>query len=124
MQLALIALFGLVGIFSRYAIDLLTARLGFQSHWGTFAINLLGSLLVTLIYVLGAERNLISTELRTALLVGMMGGFTTFSSYSLQSALLAETGAPSALVYAVLSPVAGIALALGGLHLFRAIFPL
>lgn len=124
MQLALIALFGLVGIFSRYAIDLATLRLGIQAHWGTFTINMIGSLLVTLIYVLGAERNMISPEIRTALLVGLTGGFTTFSSYSLQSALLAESAITSAWVYAILSPVAGVILALGGLRIFRVIFPL
>jgi CrcB protein len=125
MQLVLIAVFGALGTFSRYAIDLLAAKLGVHAHWATLAINLTGSFVVTLIYVLGAERSWIGPEIRTALLVGLMGGFTTFSSYSLQSALLLESGKGiAAVAYTLLSPIGGIAIAFAGLHLFRVIFPL
>ena len=125
MQLFLIAILGLVGVFSRYGVDLLVAKLGVHAHWGTFAINLLGSFVVTLIYVMGAERHWIFPELRVALLVGLMGGFTTFSSYSLQGALLLESGGSlTPLLYILLSPVCGIALAVAGLHVFRAALPL
>ncbi len=125
MRLALIAIFGLVGVFTRYGVDELASKLGIHAHWGTFAINLLGSFVVTLIYVLGAERNLISTDLRVGLLVGLMGGFTTFSSYSLQSALLFESGAGlTTVLYVLLSPVCGVLLALAGLHVFRTVLPL
>src|SRR6185437_5303127 len=122
MQIILIAIFGLVGIFARYGTDTWIARHGGLAHWGTFAINLAGSFVVTLIYVLGVERHLISTELRVALLVGLMGGFTTFSSYALQSALLIESGNRLApILYMALSPICGIALAVAGLHVFRVI---
>ncbi len=125
MQLALIAMFGLIGVFCRYGVDLFVAKLGVHAHWGTFAINLLGSFVVTLIYILGAERQLLGPELRVGLLVGLMGGFTTFSSYSLQGALLLESGAKVApILYILLSPACGILLAVAGLHLFRAILPL
>jgi CrcB protein len=125
MQLSLIALFGLVGVFSRYGVDLLVSKLGVHAHWGTFAINLLGSFVVTLIYVCGAERHWLSSEIRIGLLVGLMGGFTTFSSYSLQGALLLENGSSfTPLLYILLSPICGIGLAVLGLHFFRAILPL
>jgi CrcB protein len=120
MQIVLIAFFGLLGVFGRYGIDLFAAKNGIATHWGTFAINLSGSLLVTLIYVLGAEKGWIGTELRVALTVGLMGGFTTFSAYSLQSALLIESGAGlSSVLYMILSPTAGVLLAVIGLHFFR-----
>ena len=124
MQIILIAIFGLVGIFARYGTDLWVARHGGLAHWGTFAINLVGSFVVTLIYVVGVERQWIATELRVALLVGLMGGFTTFSSYSLQSALLIESGSRIApALYIMLSPICGVGLALIGLHLFRLVLP-
>lgn len=124
MQIILIAVFGLVGIFARYGTDTWVARHGGLAHWGTFAINLVGSFVVTLVYVLGVERHWIGTELRVALLVGLMGGFTTFSSYALQSALLIESGGRlGPILYIILSPICGIALAVAGLHIFRLVFP-
>lgn len=122
MPLILIAVFGLVGIFARYGVDLITMRSGIAAHWATFAINLAGSFGATLIYVAGAERALLAPEMRTALLVGLIGGFTTFSSYSLQGALLLEAGQGWATAfYILLSPALGTGLAMLGLSLFRAI---
>lgn len=123
MRILWIAVFGLTGVFSRYFIDLRMVKHGLPSHWGTFAINLLGSLLITLVYVMGSERGWLNPDIRTGLTVGLLGGFTTFSSYSLQSALLLESGgALTPLFYMLGSPILGIALAFSGLRLFRAIF--
>lgn len=124
MNLVWIAVFGLIGVFTRYGVDLLTVRAGVSTHWGTFSINLLGSFVVTFIYVAGAERNWITPEIRTGLMVGLMGGFTTFSSYALQSALLLQSTASPAetlfpWIYILLSPIGGIGLAFLGLHFFR-----
>lgn len=110
-----IALFGLLGIFSRYGIE----RVFNQSHLdfpaGTFFINLLGSFLVGVFYVFGNEKEWFSPSLSVAILVGFTGGFTTFSTYCLQSLLLMERQRFSlAFAYLILSPALGLAAALLG----------
>lgn len=116
-----IALFGLAGIFSRYSIDLATQKLTIPFPSGTFAINLLGSFLAGFLYAWGVERGALPPEVRNGIFVGFLGGFTTFSAFSLQTARLLESGnAVPALLYAILSPVLGILAAWAGLSLARA----
>lgn len=88
----LIALFGLIGIFSRYGFNLLLVH-SFGGHFplATLLINILGSFLIGLTYVLGVERLLVSEDLRVALMSGLFGGFTTFSAFSLETLLLFES---------------------------------
>ena len=117
-----IGLFGLAGVFSRYFVDQLLPRTPGVFPTGTFAINIVGSFLAGAIYVWGFERNLVSPELRTGILVGFLGGFTTFSAFSLQAATLVEGRLlGTAVLYAVLSPLAGIIAALAGLKTVRAL---
>ncbi len=107
-NLFLITAFGVLGIISRFGIDKSFGSLNQSFPISTFSINIIGSFLAGLIYVLG-ERQEISTTLQTALLVGFCGGFTTFSAYSLQSLLLMEKGKfIPALVYFSLSPAVGL----------------
>ncbi len=76
---------------------------GAQFPWGTFAINLLGS---TVIGVLAGFDGAISAQWRLLLMTGVCGGFTTFSSFSLQTFELIEQGAvASAAGYVALSVV-------------------
>lgn len=119
MRLLSIALFGVIGIFCRYFIDLAMGQpQGFP--WGTFLINLTGSFLAGAIYGLGVERSIIPLELRLPLMVGMMGGFTTFSAFSVQTlALIQSERIALAAAYALASPVLGTALAFAGLWVSR-----
>jgi len=119
----MIGIFGLVGIFARYGLNLLFIK---QSPPGlpisTFLINLLGSFLIGVVYVLGVERSAISNEIRTALMVGLLGGFTTFSSLSLEAAVLIKNSQELlALTYVLASTVCGILLTFGGIFLTRSI---
>lgn len=50
--------------------------------WGTFAVNILGSLLIGIIYGLSEKNEILSPEIRLFLAVGFCGGFTTFSTFS------------------------------------------
>ena len=81
-----IALAGLIGTLIRYWLSGFVARqYGETFPWGTLVVNLIGSFLAGAIYYLADERFLISPTLRTVILIGLLGGLTTFSSYGLQT---------------------------------------
>lgn len=114
MREAGIGILGLTGIFLRYAIDRMFLRWTIPFPAGTLTINLLGSFLAGAIYLLG-ERGHISADWRTALLVGLCGGFTTFSAYALQSFVLLENRRLlMAIAYLAGSSIAGVAFAFLG----------
>jgi len=88
-----IALAGLVGTLVRYWLSGFVARhYGETFPWGTLTVNLIGSFLAGAMYHLAEERLLISPALRTIILIGLLGGFTTFSSYGLQTFTLLRNG--------------------------------
>lgn len=113
-QVLLVAGLGVAGVLARYGLDL---ALG-PTHWpiSTFAINLAGSFAAGLLFGFSGR---LSPELQTGLMTGFLGGFTTFSAFSLQGARMLATAPGMAISYAVLSPALGILLAWGGLLLAR-----
>jgi len=128
MRFLWLALFGVTGIFARYGIDVLAERSSWNAGaslegfpFNTFLINIAGSALAGVLSVLAAERGTwVSADLRTGLMVGFLGGFTTFSAYALQSAKLFEDGRNStAILYLCLSPAVGLFAAVAGLKLTR-----
>jgi len=64
--------------------------LGRGFPYGTLAVNVIGSLVMGLLYVLFLERMTVSPELRGALLIGFLGAFTTFSTFSIETVNLIE----------------------------------
>lgn len=121
MKIFAIAILGLCGVFSRYYVGLLAARfLPMHLPIGTFVINVIGSFLIGIVYVFGIERAALPASLSVGLLVGFLGGFTTFSSFSLDSVRLIEQ-AEYLLggLYFIGSPVAGFLAALAGIFLAR-----
>jgi CrcB protein len=122
-RLVFIAVFGLLGVFCRYGFNVLAARLVEPLvPVGTFVINIAGAFGIGVVYVLGAERGLLSPDLRFGLMVGLLGGFTTFSSYCLETLRLFEGGAtPLGFAYYVGSPVLGLAATYAGLFVTRAL---
>lgn len=60
--------------------------------FGTLAVNMLGSLAMGMLFVVLVERSALSQEYRALLLIGLLGGFTTFSSFSLETLQLVEGG--------------------------------
>ena len=89
----LIALAGLVGTLLRYWLSELVARQhGETFPWGTMVVNLLGCLMAGVVFFLAQERLLLSPTVRTVIMIGLLGGFTTFSSYGLQTFTLLRDG--------------------------------
>jgi len=66
--------------------------LGRGFPYGTLAVNVLGSLIMGLLYVLMLERLSVGPEWRAALQIGLLGAFTTFSSFSIETLMLIENG--------------------------------
>jgi CrcB protein len=89
-------------------------------YLGTFAVNIIGCLLIGLLSGLFLTRTDLPLELRTGLITGVLGGFTTFSSFSLEIMKLMEGGrAPEALGYLAFSIIGGLLAAWVGLSLAR-----
>ena len=122
-HLILVAVGGAIGAALRHLVNLAALRLvGPGFPWGTMAINVAGSLAMGVFIELLARRFNASNELRLFIATGILGGFTTFSAFSLDFAVLWERGAAlPALAYAIVS-VAGSILALFlGLWLARSV---
>ena len=91
----LVALGSALGGVARYMVTgWISARMVPTFPWGTLTVNILGSALIGLIAGLGdAGRVGLPTESRTFLMIGLLGGFTTFSSFSLETLRLLHDGA-------------------------------
>jgi len=93
-QLAAVAIGGAAGAVMRWLMAGAVQRwAGSAFPWGTFAVNALGSFLLGFLFVWLIERSTASELVRLALTVGMLGAFTTFSTYSLESIRLLQEGA-------------------------------
>jgi CrcB protein len=103
--LASIAFGGALGAMLRYLIlQIVETSSGFPL--GTLLINVCGSFLIGVVYVLILEKSAISELWRPFLMVGLLGGFTTFSTFSLEAVYLFEDGRLlTALSYVVLSAI-------------------
>ena len=89
----LVSVAGLVGTLLRYWLSGLVARqYGETFPWGTLVVNLVGCFLAGAVFYVTEERFLISPTLRTVIMIGFLGGFTTFSSYGLQTFTLLRDG--------------------------------
>ena len=86
MQVFAIAAGGAVGAVFRFWVSTgVYQLLGRGFPWGTLLVNVLGSFLMGLLFVLFLERSLVSGEWRAAILVGVLGAFTTFSTFSIET---------------------------------------
>lgn len=125
MKLWLGILFGgACGTGCRYGLSLLINNwLGAQAFpWATFLINVTGSFLIGLIAELYHAQVFSSVTWRLALVTGLLGGYTTFSAFSLENLQLLRNGAVgSALAYAVGSVVLGVSAAWLGMRLAQAL---
>lgn len=92
-RIFLVGLAGLVGTLGRYWLSGLIARqYGETFPWGTLTVNAAGCFLAGSVFYLTEERFLVSPTVRSVILVGLLGGFTTFSSYGLQTFTLLREG--------------------------------
>ncbi len=82
-----------IGANARYVVGQIVARqLGSDFPFGTLIINVSGSFLIGLIFTLLADRLLADTHWRLLLVIGLLGGYTTFSSFSLETIALLQVG--------------------------------
>ena len=110
-----------VGGALRHGVNIASTRLfGLGFPYGTFIVNVLGSFVMGLFAGYFAFRPGVSQHVRLFLTTGMLGGFTTFSTFSLDAALLIERHAWGlALGYVVGSLIAGLSALFLGLAVFR-----
>jgi CrcB protein len=92
-RLIYIGLAGGAGTLMRYWLSEWTARrFGETFPTGTLVVNLVGCFLAGLLFYLMLDRYLVSPTVRTVVLIGLLGGFTTFSSFGLQTFTLLRDG--------------------------------
>lgn len=90
-RLLLVAAGGAFGSVCRYLAALWTAQqFGATFPWGTLSVNVAGSFLIGVLATLADEIGAIGPDVRVLLVVGVLGGFTTFSSFSLETLRLVE----------------------------------
>lgn len=118
-----VALGGAIGSLARYLIAGAIQSAAWPGFpWGIFVVNISGGLAMGLIVELSALKLSLSPELRSFLTVGVLGGYTTFSTFSLDSALLIERGAyASAAAYMAGSAILSVLALFAGLWIVRAL---
>lgn len=112
---------GALGAVLRYLMASQVGRwTGSGFPWGTLAVNLIGALVIGLIIGLAARFIELGESLRLFLVTGVLGGFTTFSAFSLEVGLMIERQQwMAALAYVAASVIGCVALVLGALWLLR-----
>jgi len=89
----MVCLGGTVGTAARYLLGVsVQAAFGPSFPVGTLAVNLIGSFLVSLVMYLGVDKGLIATPTRIVLCTGVLGGFTTYSSFNFETMRLWQQG--------------------------------
>ncbi len=118
-----VALGGAVGASGRYAVDrYIEARSDAIFPWATFVVNLTGCLLIGLIAAALVDRHHLPAWVRIGLVVGVVGGYTTFSTFAQESLDLVDARHfATALAYTTASVVAGMAAVYVGSWLGRSI---
>ena len=120
-KIFLVGLAGLAGTLGRYALSgLIARRFGETFPAGTLVVNLVGCFLAGFMFYLLQERFLMNQTVRTVVMIGFLGGFTTFSSFGLQTfTLLRDRELWFAAVNIVGSNLLGLLLVWAGYSLGR-----
>ena len=122
-RILLIGLAGLFGTLGRYWLSGVAARrFGETFPVGTLLVNVMGCFLAGFLFYLMQERFLVNQTARTVILVGLLGGFTTFSSFGLQTfTLIRDSQFGYAALNVVVSNLAGLLMVWVGYTLARAL---
>lgn len=118
-----VALGGAVGASGRYLFNLQAMRLmGMGFPWGTLGVNIIGSFIMGILAESLALRFNVSAEMRSFLMTGVLGGFTTFSAFSLDAGVMIERNDFAlAGLYIAASVVGSIAALFLGLYAVRTV---
>ncbi|WP_440995354.1 fluoride efflux transporter CrcB [Arhodomonas sp. SL1] len=121
VEASAVAVGGAAGAVLRFLLTRgMTYWLGHGFPWGTLAVNVLGSLLLGVLFVIAVERGGVPLLWRAGLMVGLFGAFTTFSTFSVDTMVLLEDGAPVRALANVLANVTACLIAAWvGLRLAR-----
>ena len=116
-----IAVGGTCGCWARYGMtNLIQSIYGRDFPYATLSINVLGSFLMGFLFIETLERLTITPELSSGVLTGFLGGFTTFSTFSMETLLLVEQGyGARAGLYFLLSGGLGFIAAFAGAYIAR-----
>ena len=123
MQYLWIGIGGFVGANARSIVGrIINQHLGLFFPWGTGAVNITGSFLIGVIFTILTDRVVDDPMWRQLVIVGFLGGYTTFSSYTFEAVAMMQDGrwAP-AIGYILGSNVLGLLACFGGIWLVRAI---
>ena len=127
LQIIAIAIGGALGALSRYGLVAWVTR-HVEEHFpdvgsfpfGTLVVNILGSLLIGVCYVVVLDRLQLSPQWQAITMVGFLGAFTTFSTFSLETLVMLQDGRyVAALSYILLSVVVCVVAVLGGITLAK-----
>ncbi len=90
----LVGIGGFIGSIARYLVSIIMSKFFFMPTFpiGTFIVNIVGSLIIGIIYALYSKGEFLTTEWRLFLATGFCGGFTTFSSFSYEGIYLIQQG--------------------------------
>lgn len=121
MQTIAIAAGGALGALMRFWVSSgVYALTGRAFPWGTLIVNVAGSLLMGFLYILLLERLTIGPEMRAMLLIGFLGAFTTFSTFSIETLnLIEQADYFKAVLNMLVSVIACVAAAWAGVLLAR-----
>jgi CrcB protein len=122
-EIVAIALGGSLGAIMRYWLsNAVYLWLGRGFPYGTLSVNVIGSFIIGIAFILLTERLTLGAEARAFILIGFLGSFTTFSTFSLETLILVQQGL---MIKAVINIVISVMLCLiaswGGMNLARAI---
>lgn len=125
MPILYVALGGALGSVARFWISRLMESMPASAFpWATLVVNITGSFLIGILFVAIIERAMLAADLRYLLMIGLLGGFTTYSAFSLETILMLDRGQ---LLFAsgyVLATVMGCLVAVwSGIRLTRLFFP-
>jgi len=116
----LICLGGAVGTGARYLFSTAMKRAFGNFPFGTLGVNVIGSFLASIVMVLALEKSALSPDMRLILVTGVLGGFTTYSSFNYETLHLAQSGAPGlAVINLAVTVVVCLAAGIAGIWVAR-----
>lgn len=111
---------GFVGAVCRYLIGMIPLKEGCAFPIKTLMINIVGSFMIGIVVALASETDFLNPRIVLFLKVGICGGFTTFSSFTLESADLIKSGKMQlAVIYTILSIILGVLAVFAGQGIVR-----